>query len=316
MKNASKPKVCVAGVGAIGGLLAALIGRSRRAALSVIARGARKEAIRQKGVILDSDLFGHIVARPEAAAEDGSALGVQDYVLICVKNYSLDAIAEQIAPCIGDDTVLLPVMNGIEAGDRLRRRFPHAVVGDSVIYTITAAETDFSARQEGAYTYMTIGSKSPNEKERDKVKALAALLRDTGLDCRWTEDIESAIWQKYILNCAFNSVTARYQTDLGGIRADAAKASDLKALLAEAFAVGEAIGAALPKDLVEKRYRAMMEKQAPTATSSMKRDIAAHRPTELDAFLGALLKKAKEANIAAPMSRRYYDALKAMTEPN
>ena len=210
----------------------------------------------------------------------------------------------------------MPVMNGIEAGDRLRRRFPHAVVGDSVIYTITAAETDFSARQEGAYTYMTIGSKSPNEKERDKVKALAALLRDTGLDCRWTEDIESAIWQKYILNCAFNSVTARYQTDLGGIRADAAKASDLKALLAEAFAVGEAIGAALPKDLVEKRYRAMMEKQAPTATSSMKRDIAAHRPTELDAFLGALLKKAKEANIAAPMSRRYYDALKAMTEPN
>ena len=48
MKNASKPKVCVAGVGAIGGLLAALIGRSRRAALSVIVRGARQEAIRQK----------------------------------------------------------------------------------------------------------------------------------------------------------------------------------------------------------------------------------------------------------------------------
>ena len=316
MENGSKPRICVAGIGAIGGLLAALIGRSRRAALSVIARGARKEALRQNGVILNSDLFGHIVARPEAVAEDGAALVRQDYVLICVKNYSLDDIAEQIAPCVGADTVLLPVMNGIEAGDRLRRRFPHTVVGDSVIYTITAAEADFSARQEGSYTYMTVGSKSPKEEDRDKVKALATLLRDTGLDCRWTEDIESAIWQKYILNCAFNSVTARYQTDLGGIRTDAAKASDLKALLSEAFAVGEATGIALPKDLVEKRYRAMMEKQAPTATSSMKRDIAAHRPTEVDAFLGALLKKAKEANIAAPMSRRYYEELNAITASN
>ena len=71
MENGSKPRICVAGIGAIGGLLAALIGRSRRAALSVIARGARKEALRQNGVILNSDLFGHIVARPEAVAEDG-----------------------------------------------------------------------------------------------------------------------------------------------------------------------------------------------------------------------------------------------------
>ena len=314
MEIPAKPNVCVAGVGAIGGLLAALIGRSHRGTLSVIARGARKDAIQKNGVVLESDLFGHVAAHPAAVAEDGARLGVQDYLLVCVKNYSLDAIAAQIAPCIGPQTVLLPVMNGIEAGDFLRHRFPKAIVGDSVIYTITAAAPDFSARQEGAYTYMTMGSQSPKEEERKKVNALAALLRDTGLDCRWTEDIESAIWQKYILNCAFNSVTARYQTDLGGIRADAEKASDLKTLLLEAFAVGEAVGVTLPKDLVEKRYRAMMEKQAPTATSSMKRDIEAHRPTEVDAFLGALLKKAKAANIAAPMSRRYYDELKAMTE--
>lgn len=311
METVSKPTVCVAGIGAIGGLLAALIGRSRRGTLSVIARGARRDAIEKNGVVLESDLFGRIVAHPEAAVEDGARLGVQDYVLVCVKNYSLDAITAQIAPCIGAQTVLLPVMNGIEAGERLHRRFPEAIVGDSVIYTITAAAPDFSARQEGAYTYMTMGSRTLKEEEKEKVKSLAAFLRDTGLDCRWTEDIESAIWQKYILNCAFNSVTARYQTDLGGIRADAAKASDLKALLLEAFAVGEAMGIALPKNLVEKRYRAMMEKQDSTATSSMKRDLAAHRPTEVDAFLGALLKKAKAANIAAPMSRRYYDELKA-----
>ncbi|MGP1366677.1 MAG: ketopantoate reductase family protein [Schwartzia sp. (in: firmicutes)] len=315
MENAiEKPTICVAGVGAIGGLLAALIGHGDVGTLSVIARGARKDALQKNGVILESDLFGHICAHPAAVAENGAALGVQDYVLLCVKNYSLDAIAEAVAPCVGAHTVLLPVMNGIEAGDFLRRRFPKAIVGDSVIYTITAALPDFSARQEGAHTYMKMGSQSPKAEAREKVKALAALLRDAGLDCRWADDVTSAIWQKYILNCAFNSITARYQTDVAGIRADAAKAADFQALLAEAYAVGEAVGVALPKNLVEKSCRAMREKQAPTATSSMKRDIAAHRPTELDAFLGALLQKAEEAGVAVPVSRRYYDELKAMTE--
>lgn len=312
MENPAKPSVCVAGVGAIGGLLAALLSKSGAVTLNVIARGARGEAFRENGIVLKSDIFGPITARPAAVTENGASLGRQDYILVCVKNYSLDAIARQIAPCIGKDTVLLPVMNGIEPGDRLRRLFPDAIVGDSVIYTITSAEPDFSARQEGSHTHMFVGTKASDEHQREAVKKLAGILRETGLDCRWTDDIESAVWQKYILNCAFNSVTARYQTDTGGIRADAVKAAELKALLEEAFAVGTALGVALPAGLIDKQYRGIMEKQTSTATSSLKRDIAAHHPTELDAFLGALLQKAKETGVATPISARYYEALKAL----
>ena len=86
MENPAKPSVCVAGVGAIGGLLAALLGKSGAVTLNVIARGARGKACRDNGIVLKSAIFGPITARPATVTDNGAALGRQDYILVCVKN--------------------------------------------------------------------------------------------------------------------------------------------------------------------------------------------------------------------------------------
>lgn len=304
-----KEKICVAGIGAIGGLVAAMLGSKYGGSLSLIARGERAKALREKGVVLHSDFYGEHRASPAQVAASGEELGVQDYVFVCVKNYSLDQIIPQIAPCVGRETVVVPIMNGVEAGDRLRAAFPDALACDGLIYTITGANPDFSVTQKGSYTHLFLGSKVREENRVAGARRAWELLKGSGLDARWSEDIESEIWQKFILNCAFNTVTARYLADSARLRADEGLRRDLWDLLSEAYQVGLAQGVSLPKDLVETKFHFMMEKQPPDATSSMRRDVEAGRPTEYDAFTGAILRKAKVFHIPVPVTERYHREL-------
>ena len=114
------PKICVAGVGGVGCNLAAVLGRAYGENVSLIARGKRAESFCTDGVRLHSDFYGEITFFPRYVAQDGASLGVQDVVFVCVKNYSLDGMAEKLAGAVGPDTVIVPVMNGTDAGDRLR----------------------------------------------------------------------------------------------------------------------------------------------------------------------------------------------------
>lgn len=299
-------KICVAGVGAIGGLLSAMLGRRYSESLSLIARGARAETLRQKGVVLHSEYYGNGVVTPKRVAESSAEIGVQDYIFVCVKNYSLDQIAENLRPAVGEHTVIVPVLNGIEAGDHLRELFPNAIVCDAVIYTITASCADFSISQKGSYSHMFIGSKIKDKAHVEGAKAAYELLRSVDFDIRWADDIESEIWQKYILNCAYNTITARHLATSGMIRNNELLKKDAYALLSETYQVGIAEGVSLPGDIVEQKYRFIMEKHAPDATSSMRRDMEAKRPIEFDAFSGAVIRRAALHGIDVPVTKKYH----------
>ncbi len=303
------PKICVAGVGAVGGLIAGVTGRKYAEGMTLIARGRRAEMLKKNGLVLKSEFYGDGTVHPAQIAENGEAIGLQDVVLICVKNYSLDQIAEQLRPCIGPDTIVAAVMNGVEPGDRLRKLFPEAVVCDALIYTTSGAEPDCSIVQTGGYSHVFVGSKVKEERNVRGAETLDRILREGGFDSRYSENIEAQIWEKFILNCGFNSVTARYLTDSGTIRGNESMRNDLKALMEEAEAVGKAEGVAFEGSPAERSFRHCMEVQKPDATSSMRRDAETKRPMELDAFLGAVIRKAKAHGIDIPVTERYLKEL-------
>lgn len=307
-------KICVAGIGAVGGLLSAMLGKRYGDSLTLIARGERAKALEERGVILHSQLYGEQRAVPQAVMADPAGAGIQDYVLVCVKNYSLDQMTRLLRPVVDGHTVLLPVMNGVEAGDRLREYFPEAVVCDGVIYTITGANPDFSMTQKGGYTHLFLGSKVRDARHQAGARELWELLCSVDFDARFAPNVEREIWQKFILNCAFNTITARHLTTSSVIRSREDLRRDALALLSEAYAVAVAEGIVLPQDLVEQKYAFMMEEQPPDATSSMKRDVEAHRPIEIDAFSGAVIRKAERWGIDVPVTRRYDKELRSLVE--
>lgn len=307
-----RPKITIAGVGAVGTLLGTMIGQKYADDLSLIARGVRAKALAERGLVLHSEFYGERLARPQNIVECGDTLPVQDFIVVCVKNYSLGQIVEQIRPCVGTNTVILPVMNGVEAGDKLRELFPSTVVVDGVIYTVTGANVDYSATQIGGYSKLFVGSKLRGKRYIDGAKQFVDLMKSVGFITVYSDEIETEIWQKYILNCAFNTITARYLTTSGEIRKDEKMKADLKALIYEAAQVGFACGVKLPPDIAEIKFRFMEEEQAESATSSMRRDVEAGRRTELDAFLGTLIRRAEKLHIEVPVSRRYYKELKTI----
>ena len=159
---ASGSKIAVIGAGGVGGFVSAMLA-SHLPDVTVVARGDRGKTIEERGLILHSDYKGEITAHPVVVSSVPD-LEDQDVVFICVKNYSLEQVLDELKhgrdgkPVVRDGTVLVPVMNGISAGENLRKAVSCGIVCDSVIYTVSGAQKDFSIRQTGNFTNVFIGS--------------------------------------------------------------------------------------------------------------------------------------------------------------
>ena len=110
-------RMTIVGVGGVGGVLAGPLLRKYGSAVSLVARGERAEHLREKGLTLHSDLYGDFTAPAPSVVETPGELGVQDFVLVCVKNDALPRVLEQIRPIVDEHTIVVPVMNGVTAMD-------------------------------------------------------------------------------------------------------------------------------------------------------------------------------------------------------
>lgn len=146
--------------------------------------------------------------QPAAVAEDPAELGVQDLILVSVKYAQLETAAAQLAPIVGPDTLVLPVMNGVHTAAKLGRLLGKGRMLQSVIYVVSSAGEDYSITQYGDYTTIYLGA-GERAGEAD-AKAVCEALKAADIDCRFAPDVQAAIWSKYVLNCAYNVVTARW----------------------------------------------------------------------------------------------------------
>lgn len=300
-------KIAVVGIGGVGGYLAGML-IPAFPHMTLVARGARGESITQNGLILHSDYHGERCVRPERVVSNAAQLPPQDYIFLCVKNYSLEQAVEEMKGAVTEDTVIIPVMNGVDAGERTRRLLSRGIVVDSLIYIVSFAGEDYSIYQQGDFADVRIGIMDANEREKRAVSEVAEILSKAGVDYEVADDIEREIWRKYILNCAFNVATAAYDNTIGELRDDANKAEEYKRLVWEAYAVARAKGVHVTEEhaqiIADKFY-----KYEDDATSSLQRDIRAGKPSEVNVFSGYLVRAAREFGVEVPVSEKMYGML-------
>ncbi len=304
----TEKRIAVVGIGGVGGYLAGRLGQVCPH-LSLAARGRRAEVIRQKGLVLHSGRHGEITVRPERVVPAGQ-LGEQDYIFLCVKNYSLEEACRELETAVTKDTVLIPVMNGADPGDRVRGLLGRGTVVDSLIYIVAFANPDFSITQQGDFAHLRIGVRGGDEAGQRRVREVSAILTAAGIDHKIAPDIEAAIWQKYMLNCAYNVTTARYRQPIGPIRRDPAKAGEYEALVREAFQVARARGVAVTQEHVDGILHRFYHEYAEDATSSLQRDVEAGRQSELETFCGYIVREGRRLAVPVPVTERMYQALK------
>lgn len=311
--NTEEKKIAVIGIGGVGGYIAGMLAKAYPH-VTMVARGARAESIRKNGLVLHSDYKGEIVARPERVASVRE-MGQQDYIFICVKNYSLEDVCENIRDMVTDDTVIIPVMNGVDPGEKIRSLIGRGTVVDSLIYTVAFANADFSISQQDTFTWLCIGIKNADQGQQEKVAQVAEILKGADIDYKDDGDIEVEIWRKYILNCAFNVMTAFYDNTIGELRRDTVKAQQYETLVWEAASVGRAKGVALTDEHIQEVIHKFRHVHADNATSSLQRDFQiCKKQTELETFSGYIVQEAKRLGVSIPISEEMYQGLKAKAE--
>jgi 2-dehydropantoate 2-reductase len=301
------------GPGAIGRLLAgrlyaaglrvALLDKDPTRARILSATGIR---ILAPGVPDPPALRVPVHADPEALRR---ALGFPAYLVLCVKAYDTSAAMRHALPLLGPHTVVVSLQNGmgnveqIEEGAGMER-----IVCGVTGHGATHVETGI-VRHAG--TGVTTVAAVDAAMHAAAVR-FAAALHDAGLEARAVADWRSMLWNKLILNAAVNPLTALHQVCNGEILRRADLLERALRTAREAAAVARAAGARPAFDDPEAELRRLCERTRDNV-SSMARDVALRRRTEIDAINGAVVRAAAVRGMTAPENQALLDAVRRLT---
>jgi 2-dehydropantoate 2-reductase len=297
-------RAAVFGTGGVGGYFGgklALAGHD----VTFIARGQHLAAIQNAGLQVNS-VHGDFTVRPALASDDPSSDVPFDYVIVAVKNYQLRAALPAIAKLVAENTTVVPLLNGVGAAGTLAEQIDRNRIIGGFCVVFSEVEAPGVIRQKSEVQRVVIGELDGSTSPR--VDRLANAWNQAGVEAIASEDIHSAMWDKFVFIASLSGVTSLTRSTVGEMLAQAATRDFYIQALDEAARIGRNRGVALAEDVVDRRL-AFAEGLEHDATTSMQRDVADGHRFELEAFNGALVRMANEAGIPAPAHEAIYALL-------
>jgi 2-dehydropantoate 2-reductase len=302
-------RIVIFGTGGVGGFFG---GRLARAGEDVtfIARGEHLRAIKADGLKVDSTA-GDFVIYPAKATDDVSDVGETDLVILGVKAWQVPEAARAIKPIVGPNTTVLPLQNGVEAVSQLVDELGSANVIGGLCRIVSFVVGPGHIRHAGFTPSIIIGEL--DNLRTDRIIRIEELFTRAGLEITIAQDIQVALWTKFLFIASFSGVGAMANAPAGVIRSDPKLRTQIINAMEEIYTLAHARGINLPPDSIDTVMRAV-DALPEDATSSMQRDIAAGKPSELDSQNGAVVRMAHETGIEVPTHTLIYETLKPQEE--
>lgn len=318
-------KICIVGAGAIGGYLGAKLALAGEE-VTLIARGQHLAAIQTQGLqVIMADGSTHVI-HPTLATSDINQAGTQDIVIVAVKAQSLPAIAPALSSLYHSQTMVVTAQNGIpwwyfhKHGGEYEGQQIHTVDPEGII----AAHIDID-RVIGAVVYPAVELQSPgvirhiegdrlslgeiDNSKTERIQTLANICKQAGLKAPIRTHIRTEMWLKLWGNLAFNPISALTRATLEEICQYPLTRELAKQMMIEAQTIAEKLGIKFGISLEQRINGA--EKVGAHKTS-MLQDIEAHRPTEIEAILGAVIELGKLTHIPTPYMNAVYANVKLL----
>lgn len=302
-------RIAIFGTGGVGGYFG---GRLAKAGEDVtfIARGEHLRVIQKKGLKVDS-LNGGFVIDPAKATDDVNEVGEADLVIVGVKAWQVPEAAGAMKPMVGPKTTVLPLQNGVDAvGQLIAELGPDRVIG-GLCKIVSFVVGPGHIRHAGFAPSVVIGES--DNRLSDRVVAIGNVFNDAGIETTIAADIEAALWMKFLFIASFSGVGAIANVPAGVLRTDPELRARMVHAMEEIFALARARGITLPPDAIE-TVMAGVNALPEDATSSMQRDIAAGKPSELESQNGAVVRMARESGVEVPTHELIYAKLKPLEE--
>jgi 2-dehydropantoate 2-reductase len=297
-------RMLVVGAGSTGGFFGGRLAQAGRD-VTFLVRPQRAAQLHDKGLEILSP-HGNVTLRPQlvTAKEIGSTF---DAVLLTVKSFALQASLQDLAPAVGSDTLILPVLNGMRHLDALIGRFGKNAVGGCAAKVATTLDDEGRIVQLAAFQDIAYGELDGTRSAR--IVALDESMRGAGFDARLSANIALEMWEKWALLATLGGVTCLMRGNLGEIEAAPGGAHFLQRFFDEVTSIINAVGMPLGAGFIAQTKAMLAAAKGSALTSSMYRDLAENRPIEADQIVGDLVARGQKAGVSTPLLAAAYTHL-------
>jgi 2-dehydropantoate 2-reductase len=279
-------RILIVGAGAVGGYFGGRLLQVGRG-VTFLVRAGRAAELARDGLVVKSPHGDFTISQPPTVvAED---LGKSfDVVVLSCKAYDLDGVVEAVAPAVGPETMILPLLNGMKHLDDLDDRFGRVHVLGGQCQIAATLNDERAVVQMNPRHLISFGERDGGLS--DRITALAAVMSDAGFDAEPSETIVHDMWEKWIFLSALASGTCLLRGTVGDIETASGGSDLMRALLKETGAVAQAAGYA-PRAAFLDRMGPMLTAPGSSFSASMLRDLEGNARIEADHVIGDLLER-------------------------
>ncbi|MDO4344556.1 MAG: 2-dehydropantoate 2-reductase [Eubacteriales bacterium] len=289
------------GAGAVGSVMISRLYQVYPENFYLLARGARAKRLEEGISVNDRTL------KPKIYSEAAEHVKL-DLLIVAVKNYSLERVIEDVRPLIDRETIILPLLNGIMATQRLQAAFPENRVFYGVMLRTDAHRTGhrvyFSTPGEIQMGY------ADNRIIMPEVQEVYECLKNAGVNARIYEDMRRIQWRKWMLNTAGSQAAVEAGVECGYFSQVSEIVELMSLCMDEILQLAEAEGVNLTRQDKEETLTFLLGYPA-HKKMSMLQDVEAGRPIEIDEYAGTAVELGKKHDIATPVNRVLYLTIKA-----
>jgi len=288
-------RILMAGAGATGGYFGARLAQAGQD-VTFLVRARRYQQLQANGLVLQTPA-GTETLQPQLT-QASTLTGHYDLIIVTVKSFALDPLMDDIAPAVGPDTLIMPILNGIRHIATLQQRFgDDKVIGGLCKINATLGDKGEVVQMTPLHQLLYGALDGNNDMRLQRVDAA---LRVSQVDTLFSENIMNELWEKWLLLSTLGAVCCLARGNTQQILTSRGGEALLQGIFAEILSVITAEGYQ-PRPAVTARIYELLNNPATPMTSSMYRDLTQGFDIEADQVIGDLLLRAKRNGLATPL---------------
>ena len=289
-----KTRILIAGIGGVGGYFGGLLAKhfyqSKEVEIIFYARGKHLQEIQKNGLMVRK-----------------GDNGIVDFILLCTKSYDIETVIEQLTVCQNKDTIILPLLNGVDSKERIKNILPNNLILDGCAYIVSrltqAGKIENLANIETLYFGL-------DHFESEKLNLLEALFKQANINATLSKNISSIIWEKFIFISPTATATSYFDSSIGEILADPKKLEIILQLIEEVKQIATAKNISISDEITNLTMKKLKNLPFDT-TSSMHSDFKSKKlNTELKSLTEYIVTEGKKHEILTLTFERLLTELK------
>jgi len=292
----------IIGAGGTGGCIGGYLASSGKD-VTFMARGAHLKAIKEKGLIVHSTRKGEINLANVKACDANEEFGKFDVIFVCVKGYSLYNTIPTIKKASHAKTIVIPILNALNAEEKLSKELAGITVLDGCIYVSAYIAAPGEITQGIRIFRIVFGPGENAFVNMGLLHIIQSDLEDSGIDVLISDNISRDIFKKFSFTSAYAATGAYFDVAAGEFQKDGECRDMFISLLNELKKIAIVLNIKLDTDLVAENLDVLAGFSSDT-TASMQKDLKTGKSSEKDELIFNIIDIAEKYNIDVPSYKK------------